>query len=340
VSVEAATPAGRVRGVKALVRSEYGEPREVLRVADVDVPEPGRGEIRVRVAAAGIDAGLWHMTTGLPLMMRLGTGLRAPRSHRIGRDFAGTVEAVGAGVKDLSVGDEVFGFAKGSLAEYALADAKKVALKPGGIPFEEAAVLPVSGETALEAVRDFARIRPGHRVLVIGAGGGVGSFAVQFAKAAGAHVTALCSTGKVGFVESLGAADEVIDYTKTDVFDGNHRYQAIIDTGGRRSLGTLRDALMPYGVAAIVGGEGGGRVLGGMQRQLLWAPFYWMRSSCRMRPVFAGEKRKELGRIAALVLEGDVKVPLARRIGLDDAPSAIAGFPNGSLTGKTVVSFD
>src|SRR4051794_3471488 len=243
--------------MKAIVQDAYGE-AEVLRLEDVDVPQPGPGEVLVAVRAAGVDRGAWHVMTGLPYLGRLGFGLRRPRNRVRGLDVAGTVEAVGADVTRFGKGDEVFGTCRGAYAEYATARADHLALKPAHLTFEQAAALPTSGATALHALR-----HPGDRVLVIGAGGGVGSFAVQLAKARGAHVTGVCSTAKVDLVRRLGA-DEVIDYTR-DPLTG--QYDLILDIAGNRTLSTLRALLTPHGTLVIVGGENGGNFSGGMNRQ-------------------------------------------------------------------------
>src|SRR5829696_7341117 len=253
--------------MKAIVRYRYGSP-DVLELVDIEKPDVADEEVLVRVHAAGVDRGVWHIMTGLAYPIRLaGFGLRAPKNPIIGMDLAGVVEAVGKNVSRFQRGDKVFGVGEGSFAEYALAREDKLAPKPANLTFEQAAVVAISGLTALQALRDHGRVEPEQEVLIIGASGGVGTFAVQIAKAFGAHVTGVCSTTKVGMVRSIGA-DHVIDYTRDDFAEGEQRYDLILDIGGNSSLSRLRRALTPKGTLVITGGEGGGRWLGGTDRQL------------------------------------------------------------------------
>src|SRR5436305_7098202 len=241
--------------MKAVVRDAYGS-GDVLRLAEVDKPVAGEGEVLVRVHAAGVDQGVWHLMVGMPYVMRLvGFGVRAPKNPLLGYDVAGRVEAVGPNVGSFRPGDEVFGTCRGSFAEYAVARADRLASKPDNVSLEEAAAVPVSGYAALQAVREHGGIRAGQRVLIIGAGGGVGTFAVQLAKAYGAEVTGVCSTAKTELVRSLGA-DHVIDYTQEDFADGRNRHDIILDIAGNRSLSRLRRALAPEGTLVIVEGKG------------------------------------------------------------------------------------
>ena len=253
--------------MQAIIHDEYGTvPEDILRLAEVDKPTIGDGEILVRVHAASLDRGTWHIMTGLPYPIRLaGFGLRKPKYLNPGRSLAGTVEAVGAGVTGFSLGDDVYGIGDGSFAQYARARANKLAPKPVNLSFEQAAAVPISALTALQAVRDHGRVHAGERVLVLGASGGVGTFAVQIAKAFGAEVTGVCSTNKVEMVRSIGA-DHVIDYTREDIASDGQHYDVAIDIGGNRSLTRLRRALTPRGTLVIVGGETGGRWLGGSDR--------------------------------------------------------------------------
>ena len=220
----------------AIVQDRYGsEPEDVLRLARVDRPTIADDEVLLRVRAAGLDRGTWHIMAGLPYPMRLmGFGLRAPKDRVRGREVAGRVESVGNAASQLNIGDEVFGIAEGSFADYARARADKLAHKPSNLSFEHAAAVTISALTALQAVRDRGRVRPGQQVLIIGASGGVGTFAVQIAKSSGAEVTGVCSTDKVDMVRSLGA-EHVIDYTVDDI-TGGQCYDVIIDAGGHRSL--------------------------------------------------------------------------------------------------------
>src|SRR5687768_13207060 len=253
--------------MRAIVQDAYGE-ADVLRLAEIDRPTIGDDEVLVRVHAAGVDQGAWHLMAGLPYPIRLaGFGLRAPKARVRGRELAGRVEAVGPAVTTVRPGDEVLGIGEGSFAEYAVAAADKLVARPAGVPVRQAAAIGVSGTTALQAVRDHGRIQPGQQVLVIGASGGVGSFAVQIAKAFGAVVTGVCSTDKVDLVRSLGA-DAVVDYRREDVTAGDRRFDVILDTGGNTPLRRLRRVLAPQGTLVIVGAETGGRWLGGLTRQL------------------------------------------------------------------------
>ena len=222
----------------AAVQHEYGAPGDVLRPAVVDVPAPGPDEVLLRVRAAGVDMGAWHITTGLPYPLRLaGYGLRSPATPVRGREVAGVVEAVGVDVRTPVVGDEVYGIGEGCFAEYATAKADKVVPKPANATFEQAAAVPISGLTALQAVR--GNVHAGQRVLVVGASGGVGSFAVQVAKAFGAEVTGVCRASKVDLVRALGA-DHVVDYTREDITDSGTRHDVVLDIGGNRALRHLR----------------------------------------------------------------------------------------------------
>ena len=259
--------------MKAIVQDRYGS-ADVLEFRDIEDPVPGPEDVLVRVHAAGCGPDVWHLMTGMPYMARLVIGLREPKLKVLGWDVAGTVEAVGANVTALRAGDEVMGQAKGSFAELVVAKADELVPKPSGLSFEQAAALPVSGVTALRAIDEEGHVQPGQTVLVIGAAGGVGSLAVQIAKARGATVTAVSSGSKADLVRSLGA-DDVIDYTREDFTDGSRRWDVIIDTAGRRPLSALRRALTPKGTLVIVGGDGGGEWTGGFFRGMLARP------SCR-----------------------------------------------------------
>jgi NADPH:quinone reductase-like Zn-dependent oxidoreductase len=237
--------------MKAIVQERYGD-TDVLQVRDIDLPVCGDDEVRVRVHAAGVDPSVWHLMAGVPYLIRLGFGLRAPRHRVRGSDVAGTVEAVGEKVSRFRPGDDVFGFADGSFAEYACAKERKLARKPANLTFDQAAVVAMSGLTALQGLRDKGRVKPGQHVLVIGAAGGVGSYAVQLAKAYGAEVTGVCSTAKVELVRKLGA-DHVVDYTRENLSERSDRYDVILDTVGNRSLSLLRRLLAPRGALVIVG---------------------------------------------------------------------------------------
>ena len=321
--------------MKAVVQDRYGD-ADVLAVRDIDEPVPGDDEVLVRVRAAGVDPGAWHLMTGRPYLVRLGFGLRVPKVKVRGRDVAGTVEAVGPGVTGFEPGDEVYGTVEGSFAELACASATKLARKPGNLTFEQAAAVPISGMTALVAVHDRGRVVPGQRVLVIGAGGGVGSFAVQLAKARGAHVTGVCSSAKVELVRGIGA-DDVIDYTREDLADGSRTYDVVIDTAGRRPLSQLRRALARNGVLVIVGGEGGGRWLGGFQRQL-GAPFRSIGRKQKLVGLMYRESQDLLLAMTELIEVGKVTPVIDRTYPLDQAAEAIRYLEQGHAAGKVVLT--
>jgi NADPH:quinone reductase-like Zn-dependent oxidoreductase len=332
-----ATPATpEVSTMRAIVQDVYGEAKDVLRVAEIDRPSMGDDEVLVRVHAAGVDRGTWHIMAGLPYPVRLfGYGLRAPAYRVRGREVAGRVEEIGRAVTTLQVGDEVFGIAEGSFAEYAPARADKLARKPANLTFEQAAAVTISALTALQGVRDRGRVQPGQRVLVIGASGGVGTFAVQIAKAFGAHVTGVCSTSKVDMVRSLGA-DHVIDYTAGDT-EGGHRYDVIIDTGGHRPLRRLRRSLTPRGTLVIVGSETGGRWLGGFDRTIramLLSPF--IRQT--LAPLANSENAADLVVLTELVQSGKVTPVIDRTYPLEEVSTAIERMQAGQARGKLVVS--
>ncbi|MGN9920394.1 NAD(P)-dependent alcohol dehydrogenase [Micromonospora palomenae] len=321
--------------MKAIVQDRYG-PADVLELRDIDPPRVGDDDVLVRVRAAGVDPGVWHLMTGLPYPVRLGYGLRRPRHRVPGMDLAGVVEAVGRRVTRFAPGDEVYGTGAGSYAEYALAPQHKLARKPAALTFAEAAAIPVSGQTALTAVRDAATVRPDQRVLVIGAGGGVGSYAVQLATAAGAHVTGVCGPSKSDLVTSLGAID-VIDHTREDITDRGVRYDVIVDTAGNRTLTHLRRALTPTGTLVLVGGEAAtGKLLQGFDRQLralLLSPLVGQ----RLIPLVAKESSENLDALTALVDAGRLRPVLDRSWPLAEAADAIRHLRGGHARGKNVV---
>ena len=321
--------------MKAIVQDVYGS-ADVLELRDIARAEPSDGEVLIRVRAAGVDQGVWHLMAGLPYMVRLfGYGLKAPKVPVRGREVAGVVEAVGPGVSRFSAGDGVFGTCEGSFAEYACAREARLARKPAHLTFEESAAAPISGVTALQAVRDAGKVGAGQKVLVIGAGGGVGSFAVQIAKAFGAEVTGVCSTGKVGFVRSLGA-DEVIDYTTSEISDAGTLYDVIIDTAGNRRLSVLRHSLASKGTLVIVGGEGSGKLTGGFQRALA-APLASLFSSRKLKGLVAKETHTDLEALASLIEAGKIKPAVDRVFPLAEAPAAIRYLRDGRVHGKVVV---
>ncbi|MFI1279350.1 MULTISPECIES: NAD(P)-dependent alcohol dehydrogenase [unclassified Streptomyces] len=322
--------------MKAIVQDTYGPPA-VLRLEETDRPVPGRGEVLIRVHAAGVDQGVWHLMAGMPYALRaMGFGLRAPKVRVRGMDVAGQVEAVGPDVTRFQPGDEVYGSCDGSFAEYACAKEDALAPKPRNIGFAEAAAVPVSACTALKALRDSGRVETGQRVLVLGASGGVGTFAVQLAKAFGAHVTGVCSGAKADLVRSIGA-DEVLDYAHTDPTDGSRRYDLILDIAGNRPVSRLRRALTARGTLVIVGGEGGGRWIGGNERQLgvlLMSPFV----GHRLRALAAMEHHhSELQVLTELIEAGSVTPVVDRTYPLAEVPDAIRYLREGHVRGKIVI---
>ena len=322
--------------MKAIVQDRYGDP-SVLQIGQVDAPTVGDNDVLIQVKAAGVDAGVWHTTAGKPYLLRLfGFGFRGPKQPIAGRDVAGLVTEVGAGVTRFKPGDEVFGTTLGgSFAEFTKTTEERLALKPANISFEQAAVAAISGCTALHAVRDAGRVKAGERVLVLGAGGGVGSFAVQIAVALGATVTGVSSTAKVDFVRSIGAA-HVIDRENEDIADSTERFHLIVDTAGNNSLSRLRRLLVRYGSLVIVGGEGGGKLLGGFGRSLL-APVAAAFVSQRMVGLISDEDQPSLETLRGMIADGSVTPPVDRVFPLEQAGAAIEYLHAGSPRGKVVV---
>jgi NADPH:quinone reductase-like Zn-dependent oxidoreductase len=289
------------------------------------------------VHAAGVDRGVWHIMAGLPYPIRLaGYGFRVPKDRVRGREVAGRVEAVGKSVTTLKPGDDVYGIAEGSFAEYSVGAADKLAPKPTNLSFEQAAATSISALTALQAVRDGGQVKPGQKVLIIGASGGVGTFAVQIAKAFGAEVTGVASTSKLEMVLATGA-DHVIDYTRADITDSGQRYDVILDTGGHRSLTHLRRALTPTGTLAIVGSETGGRILGGFDRSLR-APIMSRFVGQTLRAVTNSENSQDLAVLTGLIEAGKVTPVIERSYPLEEAPAAIQYLVDGHARGKVVVT--
>ena len=322
--------------MQATVQDRYGEARDVLRVERTIRPEIGADEVLLRVHAAGVDRGVWHIMAGRPYLLRLfGYGLRAPTDRVRGREVAGQIEAVGANVTTLQPGDDVFGVAEGSFAEYARARADKLAPKPAGLTHQQAAATTISALTALQAVRR-ADVQPGQHVLVIGASGGVGTFAVQIAKAYGAQVTGVCSTNKTDLVRSLGA-EHVIDYTRDTITDGHRRYDVILDIGGHRSLSHLRRVLTPRGTLVIVGSETGGRWLGGFDRSLR-APLLSLFVSQTLCALTNSENADDLHVLTELVESGAVAPAIDRTYPLSETPAAVQHMTDGHAHGKVVIT--
>jgi NADPH:quinone reductase-like Zn-dependent oxidoreductase len=322
--------------MKAIVRDAYGS-ADVLELRDVDRPGIADDEVLVRVEAAGVDRGVWHIMTGLPYPIRLaGYGLRAPKNPVLGMDLAGVVEAVGSAVTRFGPGDEVFGIGKGAFAEYARALERKLAPKPANLTLEQAAVVAVSGLPALQGLRDHGKVRPGQQVLIIGASGGVGTYAVQLAKAFGAQVTGVCTTTKVDMVRSIGA-DHVIDHTRADFAEGGQRYDMILDVGGNSSLSRLRRALTPKGTLVIAGGETDGRWLGGSDRQiraLLLSRFVGQ----KLGTFISRENHEDMIVLKELIEAGKVTPVIDRTYALSGVPEAIRYLEQGHARGKLAIT--
>ena len=322
--------------MRAIVQDTYGD-ADTFRNERIALPEIADNEILVRVRAAGLDRGTWHLMQGKPYLMRIaGMGLRGPKDRVPGRDLAGTVEAVGSEVTRFAVGDEVYGVGRGSFAEHAVVSEDKLARKPVGLSFEQAAAVPISAGTALQALTDQGRLEPGQSVLVTGASGGVGGYAVQLAKALGADVTGVASTAKLDLVRSLGA-DHVIDYTRVDWADGTRHYDLVLDIAGNPGLSRLRRALTPTGTAVLVGGEDGGSLTGGMNRQLravLLSPFVGQRFAMFV----AKERASDLDRLAGFLEAGTVTPSIDRTYPLDRVPAAMRLLAAGQVRGKVVIT--
>ena len=324
--------------MQAIVQRRYGTaPENLLRLEQIARPAMNDDEVLVRVRAAGVDRGTVHLMTGTPYVMRiLGFGLRGPKSPVPGWAVAGTVESVGTRVTGLEPGDEVLGTCRGSFAEYAAAKAGWLAPKPASLTFEQAAAMPGSATTALQALRDKAKLRPGQHVLIIGASGGVGTFAVQLAKAFGAEVTGACRTGKTDLVRALGA-DHVLDYTREDITAGRYRYDVIIDIGGNRPLAHLRRALTQKGTLVITGGENGDALLGGIGRNLraqLLSPFV----SQKLTAFIARQRRADLVTVRDMADSGAVTPAIDRGYPLSQAAAAVRYLADGHARGKVVIS--
>lgn len=335
---ETTSGAAAAATMAAIVQGEYGmEPEEHLRLEEVDRPAIGRDEVLVRVRAASVDRGTWHIMAGRPYPIRLaGFGLRRPKHLNPGRSLAGTVEAVGPDVTGLQSGDEVFGVCDGSFAEYARVRVDKLAPKPANLSFEEAAAVPISALTALQAVRDHGRVHTGQKVLIVGASGGVGTFAVQIAKATGAMVTGVCSTAKLDLVLAIGA-DHVVDYSRDDFADGASRYDVILDIGGNSRLSYLRRALAPRGRLVIVGGETDGRWLGGADRQVR-ALLLSMFVGQKLGTFVASEDADDLLVLRDLIQAGDVKPVIDRVYPLSGTAAAVRHLMQGRARGKVVIT--
>ena len=322
--------------MKAIVQDRYGS-ADVLEFRDIEEPAVGEDDVLVRVHAAGCGPDVWHVMAGLPYMARPVIGLRRPKLSVRGWDLAGTVEAVGGNVMGFRPGDEVMGTADGTFAELAVTQPEKLVPKPSNLTFEQAATIPVSGTTALRAVRDEGGVQPGQSVLVIGAAGGVGSLVVQIAKAFGANVTGVSSTSKTDLVRSIGAGD-VIDYTREDFTNGSRQWDVIVDTAGRRPLRRLRRALTPKGTLVVVGGDGGGRWTGGFFRGILRGPLLSLFVGQRLRGLATKIQKDDLVTLTELIEAGTLTPVVDRTYPLIEAADAIRYLEEGHAAGKIVVS--
>ena len=323
--------------MKAIAQDRYGE-ADVLELRDVEDPQVGEHDVLIRVRAAGAGPDVWHIMTGKPYMARPVLGFTRPKVRIRGWDVAGTVEAVGSAVTEFRPGDEVLGESqRGSFAELAVAPEDKLVRKPSRLSFEQAAAVPISGTTAIQALRDKGHVRPGQSVLVIGAGGGVGTLTVQVAKAMGATVTGVASTSKLDLVRSIGA-DAVIDYTREGFTDGSRRWDVIVDTAGRRPLRELRRALTPKGRLVIVGGDGGGPWTGGFLKGVLRGPILSMFVGQTLGGLTAKTTKGDLQALSELIEAGSVTPVVDRTYDLVEAADAVRYLSEGHTAGKIVVT--
>ena len=323
--------------MKAIIQDRYGE-ADVLEFGDVEEPVVGESDVLIRVRAAGAGPDVWHIMAGKPYMARPVLGWSRPKIRIRGWDVAGTVEAVGSAVTEFEPGDEVMGNAeRGSFAELTVAPADKLVRKPERLTFEQAAAVPISGTTAIQALRDKGHLKPGQSVLVIGAGGGVGTFTVQIAKAMGATVTGVASTSKLDLVRSIGA-DDVIDYTREGFADGSRRWDVIVDTAGRRPLRQLRLALTPKGTLVIVGGDGGGSWTGGFFKGMLRGPILSVFVGQTLGWINAKTTKEDLLALSELIEAGLVTPVVDRTFDLVEAADAVRYLAEGHAAGKIVVT--
>ncbi len=320
----------------AIVYHRYGPP-DVLQFQEIPKPVPREGEVLVRVRCASVNPYDWHFVRGTPGFIRPFIGLRRPKSSRVGADVAGEVEAIGSAATRFKAGAAVFGTCQGSFAEYACSAEKTLATKPEGVSWEQAASLPIAGTTALQALRDCGHVASGQSVLINGAAGGVGTFAVQIAKHLGATVTAVCSTRNVDFVRSIGA-DSAIDYTQTDFTQEESRYDVIFDLVGNRALAEMRRALRPKGIFIGCGGGGPGTsslgLLIGMLGRAAIAPF----ASQKLTGILAKINANDLSMLAGLVESGSIHPVLDRIFPLGQTPDALRYVETCHVRGKVLIA--
>jgi len=323
--------------MKAIVRERYGSP-DVLELKDVDRPVVDDDSVLVRVRAASINAYDWHMMRGLPFLVRMSEGLRKPKSSAMGVDVSGEVEAVGKNVTNFRPGDEVFGARTGSLAEYVRGGPTSALVpKPAGLTFEQAAAVNMAGTTALQGLRDKGQLKPGQRVLINGAAGGVGTFAVQIAKAFGAHVTAVCSTRNVDMVRSIGA-DEVVDYTREDFTRLGQQYDLIFDVAASRSLRETRRVLAPNGILVMVGVKGGRQMAPIVARLLTAVVWTRLANKKKMLPFLAKNSKEDLMVLKELIEAGKVRPVIDRTYPLSETAGAMRYLEEGHARGKVVIT--
>lgn len=332
---EQSSPFNPGEKMRAITQDQYGD-SSVLSVSMIDRPTIDPSEVLIAVRAAGLDRGTEHLMTGLPYLMRLGGfGFSRPKQSVLGLDVAGVVVEIGAEVTRFAVGDEVFGVASGSFAEFAAAPEAKLVIKPSNISFEEAAVSTISGITALQALTDIAEIQAGQRVLVIGASGGVGSFAVQLTKALGGIVDGVAGTANLDLVTSFGA-DKVYDYRTTDISDIPDRYDVILDIGGRNPISKLRSLLTEAGTLVFIGGEGGNRFTGGFGRGLRGMALSSFVPQ-RLALLISAEKQSSIEQLAEFLKDGSVKPHIGASLELDDAIDALRLMEKDQVRGKTAI---
>lgn len=323
--------------MKAIVNEKYGSP-DVFQFKEVDKPTPREDEVLIKIHAAALNQGDWYALTGKPFMVHITDGLLKPKDKILGMDVAGRIEAVGVNVKQFQVGDEVFGdiswCGKGAYAEYVSVPENVLALKPANISFKEAAAAPVSAVVALQGIRDTGQIQPGQKVLIIGASGGVGTFAVQIAKYYGAEVTAVCSTGKIDMVRSIGA-DHVIDYTQEDFTQNGRRYDLIIGVNGYHPLSDYKRALNPEGTYVCIGGT-----MGQIFQSLLLGPLMSKKGGKQLRNTSAQQSQKDLVVVKELLEAGKVVPVIDRRYTLSEVPEAFRYFGEGHAKGKIIITVE
>ncbi len=332
---------GKTQGdtMKAIVYCDYGT-SEVLKVMDIAKPVPNDNQVLVRVRAASVNPYDWHFIRGTPYIMRLGIGLRKPKDTRLGVDFAGTVEAVGKNVTEFKPGDEVWGGKGGAWAQYVVISEKALAKKPDTISFEQAGTIQIAGMTALQGLRKHGNIQPGQKVLINGASGGVGTFAVQIAKALGAHVTGVCSGRNIELVKSLGA-DEVIDYTKEDFAKRPERYDVFLDNVPNHTLSECQQLLTPTGKYILIGGGGpnDGKWLGPVGR-VIHMVIKKKFQNAPMTMMVAENDKADMNFISELMQTGKVKPVIDKTYKLGEVPAAIAYLETGRARGKVAIVVD